>query len=103
MNCQTQKKTRYKEKRKEDEDKYQRISIGQGGDGRRERFERGGPNTWNEGEIHLAGSGLSEVVIIAGAEITIALTWDCGLLRHAPVHTRMRAKTQAHTRWLGHI
>lgn len=51
--------------------------IGQGGDGRRERFEGGGLNTLKEGEINLARSGLSEVVIIVGGEMMIALMWEC--------------------------
>lgn len=51
--------------------------IGHACDGRRERFQGGGLNTWKEGEINLAGSGLSEVVIIAGGEMMIALMWEC--------------------------
>lgn len=49
--------------------------VGQGGEGKRD----GGWHTWNEGEINLAGSGLSDVAVIAGGEMMIALTWDCSL------------------------
>lgn len=40
-------------------------------------LKEGGRNIWNKGEINLAGSGLSEVVIIAGGEMMIALMWWC--------------------------
>lgn len=61
--------------------------IGQGGDGRRERFEGGGLDPLKEGEINLARSGLSEVEIIAGGEMMIALMWECLLwVAHTPTH-----------------
>lgn len=76
LNCQTQRKRRNKKEERR-RGQIPEKCVGQGGDGRRERFEGGGPNTWNQGEINLAGSGLSEVVIIAGGEMMIALTWEC--------------------------
>ncbi len=73
-------------------------SVGQGGEGSRERFQGGGPNTWNEGEINLAGSGLSKVVIIAGGEMMIALIWDCLLLApQACSRAHMHGWTDTHT------
>lgn len=68
LNCQTQRKRRNKKVQ------IPKKCVGQGGADRRERFEGGRGDTWNEGEINLAGSGLSDVVIIAGGEMMIALT-----------------------------
>lgn len=79
------------------------------------REEEGGRlNTWKEGEINLAGSGLSKVVIIAGGEMMIALTRERSLRAakacscahvHAQTHpnptgillTRVPKVTQTHT------
>lgn len=60
-----------------------------------------GGDTWIEGEINLAGSGLSEVVIIAGGEMMIALIWECLLWAAkacscAHVHARTDGRTHSH-------
>lgn len=98
-NCQTQRKKRNKERQKEDEDKYQRNALVRvvttGG-----RDLREGDQTRNEGEINLAGSGLSEVVIIAGGEMMIALTWKCLLWAAmarscAHMHARIDRRTRS--------
>lgn len=70
--------------------------FGQGGNDRRERFEGGRPNIWNKGEINLAGSGLSEVVIIAGGEMMIALMWECLLCAAKACRLRTHKCARAH-------
>lgn len=70
--------------------KYHKKSDGQAGDSGRERLQRRGPNTWNEREINLSGSGLSEVVKIGEAHILIAWTTYCETAQarsYASAHT----------------
>lgn len=82
---------------KEDEDKCQRnalvrVAMTGGSD-----LKEGGRNIWNKGEINLAGSGLSEVVIIAGGETMIALMWWCLLwAARACLSARVHALMQTH-------